>query len=290
MCTLVLPAENTLVNGELAAPPKQVLSFLRIEQLTEPSESDLKVFLLHLNTHSELVYQSTKEPLKQALPELLKGLPVDAITRMFNIHQYLPIELLWQHMRYLVRGRYHFHHYLEEQFNDKGWGCAYRAGQTVLSWFNEQRYSNVPIPSIRDMQRMLFDIDKSRNLVNTSEWIGANEVGWIISKICGVECKIVHLSDGLNIMEKVEQLRHHLQTSGCPIMYGGDNYAFTIVGLNYSWETGECEFLIVDPHYTDENTSRQVVSKEGVYWRDKSKLFKKGCYYNFCLPQILFDH
>jgi hypothetical protein len=63
-------------------------------------------------------------------------------------------------------------------------------------------------------------------------------------------------------------------------------YAYTIVGINYSWELGECQFLIVDPHYTEENSFKQIVSKEGVYWRDKSKLFKKGVYYNFCLPQV----
>lgn len=69
-------------------------------------------------------------------------------------------------------------------------------------------------------------------------------------------------------------------------MYGGDMYAYTIVGINYSWETSECLFCIVDPHYTEDNTIKQVTSKEGVYWRDKSKLFKKGAYYNFCLPQL----
>lgn len=204
-----------------------------------------------MQRHTELVLQSGKEYIQPMLPDFLKKLPMEAQTRFTNIHQYLPVELLWQHVRYFCRGRYQFHHYGEEQFNDRGWGCAYRACQTVLSWFNEQRYSNIPIPSIPEMQKLLFEIDRTRNLVNTSEWIGANEVGWLLTKLCGVDCKIVHLPNGANIMEKVEQLRHHLQTSGTPIMYGGRDKAFTIVGINYSWETGECQFLIVDPHYTE---------------------------------------
>jgi hypothetical protein len=33
-------------------------------------------------------------------------------------------------------------------------------------------------------------------------------------------------------------------------MYGGGEYAYSIVGINYCWKLGECEFLILDPHYT----------------------------------------
>lgn len=28
--------------------------------------------------------------------------------------------------------------------------------------------------------------------------------------------------------------------SGCPIMYGGGEYAYSIVGLHYNWKLGEC--------------------------------------------------
>lgn len=35
----------------------------------------------------------------------------------------------------LVRGRYTYHHYMQDNFNDDGWGCAYRSMQTIFSWF-----------------------------------------------------------------------------------------------------------------------------------------------------------
>lgn len=35
----------------------------------------------------------------------------------------------------IVRGFYSYHHYMQDQFDDDGWGCAYRSLQTLCSWF-----------------------------------------------------------------------------------------------------------------------------------------------------------
>lgn len=35
----------------------------------------------------------------------------------------------------LVQGRYAYHHYMQDNFDDNGWGCAYRSLQTIISWF-----------------------------------------------------------------------------------------------------------------------------------------------------------
>lgn len=75
-------------------------------------------------------------------------------------------------------------------------------------------------------------------------------MGWLINKYLGIECKIVFLQDGDNIAEKLDVFKHHFETMGTPIMYGGGQYAYTILGINYSWQLGECQFLILDPHYT----------------------------------------
>ena len=45
-----------------------------------------------------------------------------------NIHNYLPPgKPLEGSRRYTVRGDYVFHHYMQDGFDDKGWGCAYRS-------------------------------------------------------------------------------------------------------------------------------------------------------------------
>lgn len=35
----------------------------------------------------------------------------------------------------LVQGRYAYHHYMQDNFDDNLWGCAYRSLQTIISWF-----------------------------------------------------------------------------------------------------------------------------------------------------------
>ena len=36
---------------------------------------------------------------------------------------------------HLVDGTYSYHHYMQDKFDDDGWGCAYRSLQTLISWF-----------------------------------------------------------------------------------------------------------------------------------------------------------
>ena len=36
---------------------------------------------------------------------------------------------------HLVDGTYTYHHYMQDKFDDDGWGCAYRSLQTLISWF-----------------------------------------------------------------------------------------------------------------------------------------------------------
>lgn len=50
---------------------------------------------------------------------------------------------------YLVDGVYDYYHYMQDRFNDAGWGCAYRSLQTICSWFKIQQYTSKPVPSHR---------------------------------------------------------------------------------------------------------------------------------------------
>ena len=34
----------------------------------------------------------------------------------------------------VVRGDYGYYHYTQDGVDDSGWGCAYRSGQTIMSW------------------------------------------------------------------------------------------------------------------------------------------------------------
>lgn len=36
---------------------------------------------------------------------------------------------------------YEYYHYGDQNFHDNGWGCAYRALQTLISWLNIQGHT-----------------------------------------------------------------------------------------------------------------------------------------------------
>lgn len=55
---------------------------------------------------------------------------------------------------HLVQGSYVYHHYMQNHFDDNGWGCAYRSLQTIVSWFRCQGYSGKPVPEHRDIQQV----------------------------------------------------------------------------------------------------------------------------------------
>lgn len=149
--------------------------------------------------------EKQQQPIPSFLDNILQQIP----KKIWSPHIYLPSPHLFMHQRFMIKGHYEFYHYGDQTFNDNGWGCAYRAFQSVLSWFNLGGHSSIPIPTIQQIQRKLFQIDKSRNLINTNQWIGANEVGWLINKYLNIDSKIVFLQDGENIMDKVDVFKHH---------------------------------------------------------------------------------
>ncbi|GCB63128.1 hypothetical protein scyTo_0004357 [Scyliorhinus torazame] len=72
-----------------------------------------------------------------------------------TVHKYIPIPSTEEFEVYVVHGSYTFHHYLQDDINDSGWGCAYRSLQTIISWFNCQGYIDIPIPTHETIQKML---------------------------------------------------------------------------------------------------------------------------------------
>lgn len=95
------------------------------------------------------------------------------------------------------------------------------------------------IPHIQSLIDRI-NLGSKDKLYNTKEWIGATEVAWVVKNLTNYDCRILHVSDGKKIMEECEVIREHLEKVGSPIMYGGGEYAYSIVGINYSWKLGEC--------------------------------------------------
>ncbi|KAL5717897.1 hypothetical protein ACHQM5_010852 [Ranunculus cassubicifolius] len=190
-----------------------------------------------------------------------------------------------------VDGSYEYYHYLQNGFDDSGWGCAYRSLQTIISWFKIQQYTSIEVPSHREIQQALVEIgDKDRSFVGSREWIGAIELSFVLDKLLGVSSKIMTLRSGAEFPEKCRELALHFETQGTPVMIGGGVLAYTLLGVDYNEGSGDCAFLILDPHYTGNEDLRKIVNGGWCGWKkavdSKGKsFFLHDKFYNLLLPQ-----
>uniref|UniRef100_A0A803KQF1 Probable Ufm1-specific protease n=1 Tax=Chenopodium quinoa TaxID=63459 RepID=A0A803KQF1_CHEQI len=191
----------------------------------------------------------------------------------------------------LVQGSYEYHHYLQNGFDDSGWGCAYRSLQTIISWFRLQHYTSIDVPTHREIQEALVEIgDKDPSFIGSREWIGAIELSYVLDKLLGVTCKVMNVRSGAELPEKCRELALHFENQGTPIMIGGGVLAYTLLGVDYNDASGDCAFLILDPHYTGGEDLKKIVNGGWCGWKkaidSKGKsFFLADKFYNLLLPQ-----
>eukprot|EP00347_Sterkiella_histriomuscorum_P023599 403334041 len=192
-----------------------------------------------------------------------------------------------QSFKYVVQGEYLYYHYMQDGFNDNGWGCAYRSLQTLISWFKYEGYApQLEVPTHKQIQEALVALeDKEKNIIGSNQWIGAFEVSLCIQYFLNIESKIMNVQSGLELASKGRELRDHFLNEGSPIMIGGDLYAHTIIGIDFCEENDEVRFLILDPHYPgSDGNIKSIVQKGWCAWKDVT-MFKADTFYNLCMPQ-----
>ncbi|KAL6542002.1 hypothetical protein OROGR_011488 [Orobanche gracilis] len=191
----------------------------------------------------------------------------------------------------LIQGSYEYYHYLQDGYDDSGWGCAYRSLQTIISWFRQQHYTSIDVPSHREIQQALVEIgDKDPSFIGSCEWIGAIELSFVLDKLLGVSCKVINVRSGNELPEKCRELALHFETQGTPVMIGGGVLAYTLLGVDYNGASGDCAFLILDPHYTGNDDLKKIVNGGWCGWKkavdNKGKhFFLHNKFYNLLLPQ-----
>uniref|UniRef100_A0A0K8TSP7 Probable Ufm1-specific protease 2 n=1 Tax=Tabanus bromius TaxID=304241 RepID=A0A0K8TSP7_TABBR len=211
-----------------------------------------------------------------------EDLPAGVLT---NTHVGVKASNVKDGKQYLVQGKYSYYHYMQQNFNDNGWGCAYRSLQTLCSWFRWQGYTERDVPTHDEIQKYLVEIgDKDRNFIGSKQWIGSTEVSMCLSGLLGVDSKILHVSSGSELASKGYDLLMHFESQGTPIMVGGGTLAHTILGIDFNSTTGELKFLILDPHYTGEDDLGIIQSKGWCGWKGID-FWSKNSYYNLCMPQ-----
>jgi len=185
---------------------------------------------------------------------------------------------------YVISGTYDYFHYMQDKFDDNGWGCAYRSLQTIISWCVHEKYCSAAIPSHTQVQQILVDMDdKPGSFVGSKEWIGANEVCYVLESVTGVSSRILHVSQGAEMESKGRELASHFETHGTPVMIGGGVLAYTLLGVRFDPVSGETLFLILDPHYIGKEDLNVIQGKGWCGWKT-GDLFVKNAFYNLCMP------
>ncbi|TKW28366.1 hypothetical protein SEVIR_3G313800v4 [Setaria viridis] len=208
-----------------------------------------------------------------------------------DVHREIPSSGVSGGIMSLIDGSYEYYHYLHDGIDDNGWGCAYRSLQTIVSWYRLQQYSSIDVPSHREIQQVLVEIgDKDPSFIGSREWIGAIELSFVLDKLLGVSCKIINVRSGDELPEKCRELARHFETQGTPVMIGGGVLAYTLLGVDYNEASGDCAFLILDPHYTGADDLKKIVNGGWCGWKKSvdskgRSFFLKDKFYNLLLPQ-----
>lgn len=212
-------------------------------------------------------------------------------SRLSNLHINLPTSsgVVGGHSS-IIQGSYEYYHYLQDNINDSGWGCAYRSLQTIISWFRLQHYTTVDVPTHKKIQEVLVDIgDKEPSFTGSQNWIGAIELSFVLDKLLGISSKILNVRSGAELPEKCRELALHFETQGTPIMIGGGVLAYTLLGVDYNDTTGDSAFLILDPHYTGGEDLKSILGGGWCGWKKavsaRGEFFLRNKFYNLLLPQ-----
>ena len=213
--------------------------------------------------------------------------------KLLSVHESLGGSGVEGGRRSMVSGPYCYFHYMQDRFDDAGWGCAYRSLQTIVSWFVLNDYTRASVPGHREIQETLVGLgDKPSTFVGSKQWIGAIEISFILDSLLGVSSKVLTFNSGEEIPTRAREIARHFETQGTPVMIGGGVLAYTLLGIDYNDQTGECAFLILDPHYTEDEDLGKIGAGAWCGWKrlgDQAAaggdLFVKTAFYNFLCPQ-----
>ena len=181
---------------------------------------------------------------------------------------------------------YEFHHFLQDGFDDRGWGCAYRALQTVWSWFRLSPAHAVaaPPPSHRRVQEALVRLgDKPAGFAGSRGWIGSVEIAFALEELGGIASRILPFPCGGELGAAAAALRTHFAGGGPPAMVGGGTAAYLFIGITPPGP-GAARVLVLDPHWAGPDDAGAVAAAGYLRWRALAEFGLRGEPYNLLLP------
>ncbi|KAF1779752.1 Peptidase C78, ubiquitin fold modifier-specific peptidase 1/ 2 [Phytophthora cactorum] len=238
----------------------------------------------------ESLHRAFLQPLDQALFRVSRGCSLAQQGQwlassdvLYNVHEGIPSSGVGEHASQLWWTVSMATITISAGMNDKGWGCAYRSLQTLASWlFCSTTHSSDS--SHTSKFRVLWS--RLETSLRSGSWLRPRRAVWR-------DIPLTQRLQRRSLPDVARELLYHFETQGTPVMMGGGQLAFTLLGVDYDPDAGVCAFLTLDPHYTgDEDLAtiqHQTVALEGYKaipcsWR-KTATFAKNSFYNLCLPQ-----
>ena len=131
--------------------------------------------------------------------------------KLLNIHQHCPPppeivndDTQQGYTMHMVSPGYRYYHYMQDKYNDKGWGCAYRSLQTLWSWYELHSYTTLAPLNHEEIQKTLVRVDptKHSSFVGSQEWIGSQGVGYVLDDQLDVTSKFIFVPSGNELKSK----------------------------------------------------------------------------------------
>ena len=96
-------------------------------------------------------------------------------------------------------------------------------------YYRLQGYTEISIPSHREIQQCLVDIgDKPSAFIGSKQWIGSTEVSFVLQTFLNVDIKILCASSGEEMSALIPQLMNHFDVQGTPVMIGNFFFHFLL--------------------------------------------------------------
>lgn len=71
------------------------------------------------------------------------------------------------------------------------------------------------------MQETLVEIgDKEHTFIGSKQWIGSQEVSFVLNQLMNIDCKTICASSGGELATKAQDLISHFKSHGTPVMIG----------------------------------------------------------------------
>lgn len=203
-----LQSSSNSARGSVFHLPCRALSFA----ICVPRDADLDSLYRRFNLSPHLKYFGAASTVQQVWnsASLLKQ-----PRRLINVHD----EIADKHglkdaTVTMIEGFYEYCHYMQDAFDDDGWGCAYRSLQTICSWLRMQGVTSEKagisegVPSHSAMQQALFQLhDKPKEFIGSKQWIGSVELSMILNYWYGIDCRLLNVASGSDVPQKLKELQ-----------------------------------------------------------------------------------